>query len=295
MRAHDWFEEQLPFFVNGQLDPTEQAEVSAHLRTCSTCREELAFWQSVSTEVEAQDQMLQSPQVVPETVILQHVKQSLSIVRILKDVWHLLLLQVPLVRQDMWPASALMMLIGVAVAVVTEKTSVFYFVAPMIAAAMLALIYGVENDPANELTLATATSPAIILFARMALVSAFNLGLTLAASLLVVAFLPQVPFWGFVLTWLAPMAFLSMLALVLSMWMGSGNAVALTYGLWVIQFIPLQQSRLFSALPAWLQKVSLLQDLWQNNVLLLIGTLCLFVVALLGTHFSSFSLNRRTA
>jgi hypothetical protein len=254
----------------------------------------LAFWQSVSTEVEAQDQMLQSPQVVPETVIL-HVKQSLSLVRILKDVWHLLLLQVPLVRQDMWPASALMMLIGVAVAVVTEKTSVFYFVAPMIAAAMLALIYGVENDPANELTLATATSPAIILFARMALVSAFNLGLTLAASLLVVAFLPQVPFWGLVLTWLAPMAFLSMLALVLSMWMGSGNAVALTYGLWVIQFIPLQQSRLFSALPAWLQKVSLLQDLWQNNMLLLIGTLCLFVVALLGTRFSSFSLNRRTA
>ena len=294
MKAHDWFEEQIPFFINGQLDPSEQTEVSTHLRECSTCREELAFWQNVSAAVEEQDQMIDPPQVVPQTVIL-HVKQSLSIMRILKDVWHLLILQVPLVRQDMWPASALMMLIGVAVAVVTEKTSVIYFMAPMIAAAMLALIYGVENDPANELTLATATSPAIILFARMTLVSAFNLGLTLAASLLVVAFLPQVPFWGLVLTWLAPMAFLSMLALVLSMWMGSGNAVALTYGLWVVQFIPLQQSRLFSTLPGWMQKVSLLQDLWQNNLALLIGTVCLLLLALLGTRFSSFSLNRRIA
>lgn len=294
MKAHDWFEEQIPFLINGQLDPSEQTEVSTYLRECSTCREELAFWQNVSAAVEEQDQMIDPPQVVPQTVIL-HVKQSLSIMRILKDVWHLLILQVPLVRQDMWPASALMMLIGVAVAVVTEKTSVIYFMAPMIAAAMLALIYGDENDPANELTLATATSPAIILFARMTLVSAFNLGLTLAASLLVVAFLPQVPFWGLVLTWLAPMAFLSMLALVLSMWMGSGNAVALTYGLWVVQFIPLQQSRLFSTLPGWMQKVSLLQDLWQNNLALLIGTVCLLLLALLGTRFSSFSLNRRIA
>lgn len=294
MRAHDWFEEQIPFFVNGQLDPSEQAEVSAHLRECSTCREDLAFWQNVSAAVEEQDQMLQSPQVVPQTVIL-HEKQPLSVLRILKDVWHLLILQVPLVRQDMWPASALMMLIGVSVVVVTEKTSVLYFLAPMIAAAMLALIYGIDNDPANELTLATATSPAIILFSRMTLVSAFNLGLSLAASLVVVVFLPQVAFWGLVLTWLAPMAFLSMLALVLSMWMGSGNAVALTYGLWVLQFIPLQQLRLFSTLPDWMQKVSLLQELWQNNLVLLIGTFCLFVLALVGTRFSSFSLNRRIA
>ncbi len=292
MRAHAWFEEQLPFFLNGQLDPSEQTEVSAHLRECSACREELAFWQGVSAEVEQQDRSIQSPQVVPETVIL-HVKQPLSLWMILKDVWRLLVLQVPLVRQDMWPASALMMMIGVAVAVVTERTSVLYFVAPMVAAAMLALIYGVDNDPANELTLATATSPAIILFARMSLVSAFNLGLTLAASLVVVLFLPQVAFWGLVLTWLAPMAFLSMLALVLSMWVGSSNAVALTYGLWVLQFIPLQQLRLFSTLPAWMQKVSWLQDLWQNNLVLLIGTFCLFILALLGTRFSSFSLTRR--
>jgi hypothetical protein len=292
MRAHAWFEGQLPFFLNGQLDPSEQAEVSAHLRECSACREELAFWQGVSAEVEQQDRSLQSSQVVPETVIL-HVKQPLSLWRILKDVWRLLVLQVPLVRQDMWPASALMMMIGVAVAVVTEKTSVLYFVAPMVAAAMLALIYGVDNDPANELTLATATSPAIILFARMSLVSAFNLGLTLTASLAVVLFLPQVTFWGLVLTWLAPMAFLSMLALVLSMWLGSSNAIAITYGLWVLQFFPMQQFRLFNNLPVWLQKVSLLQTLWQNSQALLIGTVCLFVLALIGTRFSSFSLTRR--
>lgn len=292
MNEHEWFAEKLPFYVNGQLSASEQAEVEAHLHECAACRQELAFWRSVSDEVIARESTLVVPEMDTSTLLL-HAGKTPSLFAILRHGWELLLRQVPLVRRDMWPASLGMMAIGVAVAVVAEKTSVLYFLAPMIAAAMLALIYGAENDPASEVTMATATSPAMVLFARMTLVSAFNLALALTASLGVALFLPGVSFWTLVLTWLAPMAFLSMLTLFLSMWMGSGNAVLVTYGLWILQFIPLQRMRLFSALPAWMQKVTVLQDFWQNNLFLLIGTACLFVLVLVGTRFSTLSIKHQ--
>jgi hypothetical protein len=34
--------ELLPWYVTGKLDPTETAEVSAHIQSCSSCRDELA-------------------------------------------------------------------------------------------------------------------------------------------------------------------------------------------------------------------------------------------------------------
>lgn len=292
MNEHERFAEKLPFYVNGQLSASEQTEIEAHLHECSACRQELVFWRGVADEVMAHENTLVAPEMDTSTLLL-HAGKTPSLLAILRHGWELLLRQVPLVRRDMWPASLGMMAIGVAVAVVAEKTSVLYFLAPMIAAAMLALIYGAENDPASEVTMATATSPAMVLFARMTLVSAFNLALALTASLGVALFLPGVSFWALVLTWLAPMAFLSMLTLFLSMWVGSGNAVLVTYGLWILQFIPLQRMRLFSALPAWMQKVTVLQDFWQNNLFLLIGTACLFVLVLVGTRFSMLSIKHQ--
>ncbi|HEX2995101.1 MAG TPA: hypothetical protein VHP14_09755 [Anaerolineales bacterium] len=39
---------------------------------------------------------------------------------------------------------------------------------------------------------------------------------------------------------LAPMAFLSALALLLSIWIGTSNAIAISYILWLLQSIPYQ-------------------------------------------------------
>ncbi len=294
MKEHLWFEEKVPFYVNGQLPQNEREEMESHLQACAACRNEFLFWQSVAGVVVDENQQISAPRDLTERIVLQP-RRSFSLKKIVMYIWQLLKYQVPLVRQDMWPASAVMMFIGVTVAVITVKISVIYFLAPMIAAATLALIYGPENDPAFELANATSTSPAMVLFARLTLVSAFNLVLGLAASFIAVFFLPQVSFWMLLFTWLAPMAFLSMLSLFLSMLLGAGNAVAITYAIWVFQFIPLKQWHLFEMLPAWMQKVTILQSFWQNNQLLLIGTLCLLVLCLVFSRFSSLSLSRQTA
>lgn len=294
MREHLWFEEQIPFYVNGQLSAGEKEEVALHLRECSACREDLALWQAVSEEVTSLDQEWSVPQGLAEKAIL-HSHRTFPVWGILQHAFQLLKYQAPLVRQDMWPASIGLMLIGAAVAVLSERANFIYFLAPTIAAATLTLIYGPENDPASELTCTTSTPPALVLFARLTLVSAFNLALGLIASLTVAVLLPSVSFWALVLTWLAPMAFLSMLALFLSLWMGAGNGVTIAYALWVIQFIPLRQAHFFMNLPAWAQKVTVLQTFWQNSEVLLIGTLCLLVLSLACAHFSALSFTHRSA
>ena len=98
--------------------------------------------------------------------------------------------QAYLVRREMWPASAIIMAISTVVTYLFGKTEVIYFIAPLVAAASLAAIYGPEHDPASELTLATPTSPWKVLLARLTLVHAYNLLLALAASLFLLLLIP---------------------------------------------------------------------------------------------------------
>jgi hypothetical protein len=72
-----------------------------------------------------------------------------------------------------------------------------------------------------------------VLLARLALVYGYNLCLALAAS---VALLPVVPvrlLGGVIIGWLAPMTFLSALALVLSLLLGTTNAISIALGVWM--------------------------------------------------------------
>jgi len=190
----------------------------------------------------------------------------------------------------MWPASLVMMFIGVAVSIIADKVNFFYFVAPLIASAALALIYGPENDAATELTFATPTSPWKVLLARMTLVSAFNLVLGLIATVVISQFLQLEMFWGLVLAWLAPMTFLSMLALFLSIWVGTGNAILATYGLWLVQYIPLTRMGLWAQTPQWLEGLVSLREFWNNPGLLFALSLILLVLALFSTRRSQRAL-----
>jgi hypothetical protein len=137
----------------------------------------------------------------------------------------------------MWPSSATLMVIGVAATLLAGKVILIQFLAPLIAAASLSILFGPEHDPACELTLATPISPWKVLLARLALVHGYNLMLTLMASLVLLLIIPPDVFWIFILGWLGPMTFLPALALLLSLWTGSGNGVAIAYGLWLLQFI----------------------------------------------------------
>jgi hypothetical protein len=155
-----------------------------------------------------------------------------------------------------------------------------YFIAPMVAAVSLSILFGAEHDPAYELILATGTSPWKVLLARLSLVSAYNLLLVFGAAAILLIVVPPDVLGIMIFGWLAPMAFLSALALLLSLWLGTGNAIAITYVLWVAQYIPYKLVDAWMNSPAWLLVTSVYQQFWQNPMLLLLLSIPLFVLAL---------------
>jgi hypothetical protein len=168
---------------------------------------------------------------------------------------------------------------GVIVTLLLKKVEIVRFVAPLVAAASLAAIFGPEHDPAYELTRATPTSPWKVLLARLTLVHGYNLLLALASSLFLLTILPSTLLWTLILGWLGPMTFLSALALLLSLWIGTSNSVAMAYGLWLIQF-PRFELVLSPATAAWTPILEAYRQFW-SSPLLLIGLGFLLLVATL--------------
>jgi hypothetical protein len=154
--------------------------------------------------------------------------------------WQLLLGQLPLVRGAIWIASAVTMMVGCLVAVLVsgmvDSGLVLAMVAPLVAAIGVAFIYGPDNDPGLELSLATPTPPQLVLAARLTLVYAFDLAVAVIASLVLVVQggTGLVPLTSL---WLGPMLFLSALALVLSLFWGSTIAVSTVMGLWLLRLV----------------------------------------------------------
>lgn len=155
--------------------------------------------------------------------------------------WHksiqLLRLQFLLLHRELWLGAAALMTVFLAMALVVARVEVLYFFAPMVAAGTMTLIYGAERDPAAELILATPISPWKILLARLTLVSGFNMVLALVASLVLWMVLPPMALGELIVGWLAPMTFLAGLALLLSLWLGTGNALFIAYSLWTLPYL----------------------------------------------------------
>ena len=169
---------------------------------------------------------------------------------------------------------------GCAVTLLADQVAVLRFIAPLAAAASLAAVFGPEHDPACELTLATPTSPWKVLLARLTLVHGYNLILALGASLFLLTMIPADMLGGLVLGWLGPMTFLSALALLLSLWIGTGNSIAIAYGLWVIQFPRFDLILSPSGAGIWLRALEAYRSFW-DEPLLLIGLGLLLLAAAL--------------
>lgn len=243
----------LPFYATGSLDERERRAVEAHLVGCAACRTDLALWTSVNHSVRGD-----APTVAPPACERALAKTSVGRgfspggggfspgaiaarsatadrAPLHVRAWALLVAQVPLVGSDIWISSAVVMAIGYALAVVVRQPSVFDGVAPLAAAGTIAAVYRPTRDPAFEMTLATPTSPRQILLARLVLVFGYNLTLGLVASLGLAAVLPSGLMGAMIAGWLAPMTFLSALALVLSLVIGAPNAMAVSFGMWVLR------------------------------------------------------------
>ncbi len=145
--------------------------------------------------------------------------------------------QLPLIGQGIWAASLIVLLMGMVLTYLFPRAGgpsidMLALAAPLVAAAGIALLYGPENDPAAEMEYATPISPALILLARLVLVYSYNLALALATSVLLWLLLGGVALWPLILSWLAPMLFLSALALALSVIWNSQAAIIAAFSVW---------------------------------------------------------------
>jgi len=238
MKNHAEAAELLPLYAAGQLAPEEREAIAAHVDECKECQRDFRMWAAVEGEIQAANREVAAPPGLAERA-LERVCGEQARAGVIQRAWTLIRAQAPLVRRELFPASAAVMVLGVFVAVLVHKVAVFHFMAPMIAAASLAMIYGREQDPAIELALSAPISAWKVLLARLTLVSGYNLTLAMAASAALCAFIPAGLLGSVILGWLGPLTFLSALALVLSMWAGTGTALLISYTAWMLQWISL--------------------------------------------------------
>ena len=278
--------EQIPFYVSGQMEPDEAASIKKHLTTCTECREELSFWMDLSGVISTDSAAAVKP-LGADVKALAAIKSKSVHFRPGRRMIALLKAQAYLVRREMWPATAGVMALGVIMVILSKEAVFLTFLAPLVAAASLAAIYGPQNDPASELSMSAPTSPWKILLARLTLVSGYNLVLALVSSFILMLVFPVDILGGLVLSWLGPLTLLSALALMLSLWIGTGNAITISYALWIAQFInpPRLLGDLFS-LQLWERLLEGYRQFWKSPEILVPLALVFFIAALVSTRRS---------
>ncbi len=233
---HTQINQYLSEYVAGSLPSDLVEKVDSHLASCQECREDLKLWAAVHQTIQTADGQIKAPSNLAARAMRQ-IKSSSSKGDIFQRAWNILHSQLPIIKREIWPATAATMAIGYFAAMLAGKPEGIRIFAPLIAAASISILYGPENDGAEELALSTPTSPRQILLARVVLVFGYNLILAGIATFAFAPFIDTTQLLPFVLSWLAPMTFLSSLALLLSLVIGTGNAIAFAYGAWLIQFL----------------------------------------------------------
>ncbi len=143
--------------------------------------------------------------------------------------------QLVLFESSFWLAGVLILLIGLLLTAINGRELLplaFVLLAPLLAAVGVAYAFRPETRTLGELERLTSTSPVEMLFARLALVLAFNLLISLLLLLLIWLVGPQVVLWRLVLAWLGPILALAGLALYTSVRWGSLAGVFLPLCLW---------------------------------------------------------------
>jgi hypothetical protein len=281
---NEHYQEKMPLYVAGLLDVEERNELEIHLAECSACQGELDFWRGLSSGIIESS----SSQVPPNDLAqraLQRIYAQTSLGRVFQRAFYLLRAQVYLLKSEMWISASIVMALGVVVALLSSKAGVVTFIAPLIAAASLATVFGPENDPASELIRATPTSAWRVLLARLSLVSGYNLLLALLASVALLSIVPVELLGSIILAWLGPMTFLSALALLLSLWIGTSKAVTVSYGLWIAQYLRLPQRLIiWPSLQMWNAFLLDYRQFWQSPALLVPLAAVLVCLALWSAH-----------
>ena len=283
-------EEQIILYAANQLDEAGRLRFEKHLAGCAECQADLRLWKAVAQEISASAAAESAPAQLAEHALAQ-IRRPAAPRRTSRRVIALLRSQAFLVQREMWPASAAVMALSVITAWVSGHAELLYFIAPLIAAASVSILFGPEHDPAHELALSTPTSSWKLLLARLSIVSAYNTVLALAAMSVLMIASSSALFGTLALGLLAPMAFLSALALLLSLWIGTGNAITVAYIFWLMQYIPYHLLGTWMTSPDWKSFILTYQAFWQSPMLLLALSVPLLLLALWSANRPMFRLS----
>ncbi|MBN1934745.1 MAG: zf-HC2 domain-containing protein [Anaerolineae bacterium] len=232
--------ELLPWYVNQTLDDAAKADVERHLAECSSCRRRVEGQRALQGVLAARPQEAMLPRV--ENVLDRLAPQPPAKLD-WRWVWALIVTQARMIRRDIWIASALVMALGTLITVFSGEPHQMalgalplVWAAPVVAAAGVAFLYGPSVAPAIEIELTAPVSPRLILLARLMLTFGFDLLLGLGGSTALALANPHLSLWPLVATWLAPMAFLSSLAFLLTVLTADPNVGFLvSLGVWAVQ------------------------------------------------------------
>ena len=231
--ANEHASDLLPEYLAGALDSGMRQAVRTHLLTCASCAAELRAWEQIGA-VE-REHVVETP--TPSLALLGEVWRRIdaepaarpaeSRSRPAAYLWNVVTAQARLLRRSVWVASvlgiALVSVLAASLSAELGRDGVLTIALPLIAAAGVAFLYGPENDPGLEITLATPTSARLVLLSRFGLLFAFDVALALIGTL-AISLARGESLWGLALAWLGPMTLLATVSLALSLF--TGPAVA---------------------------------------------------------------------
>jgi hypothetical protein len=227
-------------YAAGALDAPARTAVETHLAACASCRTALRGWTAVATATMATAAAPPASASLVRVVVTRAALAPQDAPARRRGVGfaaQLLRAEMRLVRPAVWVASALVMACAVWLAVEGGQgggATVLSLIAPLVAVAGVAGVSG-QRDPAFEALAITATSPRLVLLARVTLVFAYDLALAVAASMVVRLVAPEVGLVDVVVAWLGPMTLLSALSLLLAMWITPNVALGVGASLWVLR------------------------------------------------------------
>jgi len=236
--------ELLAEYAAGTLDPARRSQVEAHLATCADCRADLAGWLRLAAAAGPPADPPPASELVYRVMVRSALAEPTPARSPGRFSLALVLAEARLLRIPVLVASALVLALTVALAATQTAApdgwsgDILALVAPVVAAIGISGVYGPQRDPAFEVVAATPTAARLILLVRIALVFGYDLALVMAASGVVTAVgadAAGVP--ALIVAWLGPMALLSALCLLLTVWVGPDIAIGAVLTLWALRVL----------------------------------------------------------
>lgn len=239
MRPHHVIDD-LPFYLNQTLPFEQASRIALHLERCSECRTALDEWRLVAQAIRtsAEGRTIELP--VLSWTARVYIARPRSLAQGMQTIAGLIWGQRPLImRGGMLISVTMSILIGVlaTLSLSTRSGALVTFpllvLVPFIAVVAITSVNDIENDPAFEIVSAAPTSAATLIFARLTF-ALLLIGFLALVGSLSVSLYGLSSLSGLVWAWLGPMACLSALTTILTLFWGPRPAMGSGLTIWAI-------------------------------------------------------------